>query len=462
MKKILKFFKWGVIVLICVIAVICILVKITVSGFGTQIVNSQLNARLLTESSVDKLSVALFKGKVGVRDFVVKETLTNETENMISIGDFSVDVGLGSLFSDVIEIENVTLKDAYVNVISPEINVYNLMQIAPIPTNETSEVTSDDDNAEMDDTQKNAIPPTIHIKEVIIENLNITYKDYNLSDPALFVGLTNITLKLENLTLFGEPDGKLHSNIELTLDMMQQNNTAYLGLWAQTGIIGSGTNIPAVNALLSIKGFDVRNFDQIIPANSTAAALGGSLIDLDVKASVADDYLNVAAVLASVTSKININVGGTPYKPSMDLSDILGSLGMHSILSVGSHVSNVGEAGSAIGGAAVDTGQAVVKGAGKTVGKLGAGLFNTLKSTVKGDLKEAGSHLAKTGKGTVGDVVSTVTNTTGTAASGISATGGELTNTEDSKTWRSNVTARKKKAWSNAAEELKAMPYPGK
>jgi hypothetical protein len=115
----------------------------------------------------------------------------------------------------------------------------------------------------------------------------------------LFVDLKNIDANVKNLTLNGEADGKLHSSLDLTCEIMQKKNTGYLGVWAETGIIGLGGDIPAVNAIVAVNGLDLDDYDQIIPMGVTTS-LGGNVLDARVDASVEQEYLWVKAKIKTV------------------------------------------------------------------------------------------------------------------------------------------------------------------
>ncbi len=450
-------------IILSVIIILLLIITFTLDIFAEKIINQQLAQRLETEASVGKIKISLLGGKVTVKNILIKEPLEGEEENIISVGILSVDVSILSLLSDTIDIENITIKDAYINVVTPSKNVYNFMTVIPNGTNMINLAVEDVAKIVTNEThfieKEITKVPKILFKKVRVDNLNITYMDYNLCNPALFVDLRNIDANVKNLLLNGLSDGELHSEIDLTCEIMQKKNSGYLGIWAETGHIGSEGKIPAVNAVIAITGLDLNSYRPIIPAG-VATSLGGSILDVRVDASVEQDHLLIKASLMTVSGKFDVKVEGTPDNPSMSMTEILTSLGLRGIMSLSNPVVNVGDAGLKAGGATVNTGVAIVAGAGKAVGNIGKGLFNTVKSTAQGDFKEAGSHLVKTGTGTVGDVFITVTNTAGTAAGGIVDSGGALMNKNSMEKWQTGVEKRKDAVWLKAPEDLKKMSYP--
>jgi len=465
-KLIMKKRSKGCLITLAVIVVVLVGIRISLNLYVAKIVNQQLAQRLETEASIGGIKISLLRGKVTLKDLVIKEPLKGEQENLIAIGSLGVDVSLLSFLSDTIEIQNVNLKDAYINIVTPSTNLYNFMMILPNDTNmmnvaieDVDQIVTNDVEAVGEEVEKAS--KSILVEKVNIDNLNVTYKDYNLCKPPLFVDLRHIDANVKNLVLNGNPDDKLHSKFDLTGEIMQKKNTGYLGIWAETAIFGSEGKIPAVNAIVAVNGLNLDNYEQIIPMGVTAS-LGGSILDIRVDASVAQGYLSVNAKIMTVSGKFEVTVGGTPSNPSMSMTDILTALGMHGLMSLANPIVNVGSAGLKVGGATVDTGVAVVSGAGKAVGNIGKGLFNTVKSTAQGDFKDAGSSLLKTGTGTVGDVFVTVTNTAGTAAGGVADSGGALINQNSIKKWQTGVEARKDAVWLKAPEDLKKMAYPKK
>jgi hypothetical protein len=456
----------GCLITLAVIVVVLVGIRIALDLYVGKIVNQQLALRLESEASVGSVDIAILQGRVAIKDLVIKEPLEGEQENLISLGELSVKVSLRSLLSDTIEIQRVTLKDTHINIVTPSTNLYNFMMIFPSDTNTVNAAIEDVNqivtNAiDVVDDEMDKASKSILIKRIQFDNLTITYKDYNICDPALFVGLRNINANIRNLTLNGEPDGKLHSSVDLTCEMMQKEHTGYLGVWAETAIIGTGAGIPAVNAIVAINGLNLDDYEQIIPLGLTTS-LGGNVLDIRVDASVEQEYLWIKAKTKTVSGKFEVTVDGTPANPSMSMTDILTTLGMRGLMSLANPLVNVGDASLKVGKATVDTSMAVVSGAGKAVGNIGKGLFNTVKSTAQGDFKDAGSHLVNTGTGTIGDVLVTVTNTTGTATSGVIKSGGALINKNSIKKWQTGVESRKDNIWKKAPEDLEKMSYPKK
>ncbi|MDA3799357.1 MAG: hypothetical protein PF692_09780 [Kiritimatiellae bacterium] len=468
MKKRKKIF----LIVVGVFLGVIIAINIIFSMFLEEIVNQQLSSRLAVSAYVEDVDLAILRGRVRLQNLVIREPLENEGENFLSVGELVANISLLSLLSDTIKIQSVSLKDTHVNVITPQTNLFNFMLLMPIDveTNQidvatkktivTNELVAIDQGiATLEEELKGKSSRAVLIEKVSVRNLNITYKDYNLCKPALYAGLTNINVNVKNVILNGKPDKKMHSQTDLTCDIMQPGNTGYLGVWAETGIIGADADIPAVNAIVVVNGLNLNGYKQIIP-NGVVPALGGSILDIKVVSSVAQNYLNVNAKFSTVGNRFEVLVGGTPDAPSVGLSDILASLGLRGVMSVANPVGNVGKAGLNVGTATFDTGTALVKGTGTAVANVGVGLFKTVRSTVTGDFKSAGHQLVDTGTGAVGGVVSTVTNTTVTAGQGVLDTGGKFVNSDDAKKWIAGVEARKDKAWKESPMELKEMPFP--
>jgi len=456
----------GCLITLAVLMIVFVGISFTLNIFVKKIVNQQLALRLESEASVEAVEIYLLRGKVTIKNLIIKEPLEGEQENLIAIGKLSVDISVLSLLSDTIDIQDVMIKDSYVNIVTPTKNVYNFMKVLPTGTNMMNVAVEDVDQTitnEIDIVEEEVakVPKSILLKKVSIDNLNITYKDYNLCDSALFVDLRNIDANVKNLVLNRKPDEQFHSKLDFTCEIMQKKNTGYLGIWAETDYIGSEAKIPAVNAIVAVNGLNLDDYDQIVP-NGVTTSIGGSILDLRVDASVAQEYLLVNVKIMTVSGKLEVAVGGTPSNPSLSMTDILTALGMRGLMSLANPIVNVGNAGLKVGEATMDTGVAVVSGAGKAVGNIGKGLFNTVKSTAKGDFKDAGSHLVNTGTGTVGDVFVTVTNTTGTATSGVIKSGGALINKNSIKKWQTGVESRKNNIWLKAPEDLEKMSYPKK
>ena len=385
-----------------VLLVIIIAINIIVSMFLEEIVNQQLGSILSVPAYVEDVDLSILRGRVHLRNLVIEEPLENEGKNFLSVGELSADISILSLFSDTIKIQNVSLKNTYVNVITPQTNLFNFMLLMQ-PSTETNQI---DVVAEKDIVinELNAVeeelavkpPLTILIKKVSVKNLNVTYKDYNLCEPALYAGFTNINVNVKNIILNGEPDKKFHSHIDFTCDVLQSGNTGYIGVWAEIGIISATADIPAINAICVVNGLNLNDYKQIVP-KGVVPALGGSILDAKIVASVEQNYLSVNVTLSTVGNTFEVSVGGTPDEPSVGLSDILTSLGLRGTMSVVAPVGNVGKASLHAGLATVDTGTALVKGTGTAVANVGVGLFKTVKSTVTGDVKSAGKHLVGTG-----------------------------------------------------------------
>ena len=238
MKKILV--KIG----IAVLAILLILV-VVFSVAGGSILKTGIEAgaskALNVGVSLDKASLALFAGKVGLKGLVVNNPDGYESPNMLDLGSAAVDVGVGSLLSDTVVIEDMKF-DNITLMIEQKGLTNNLQEVInSLPTKDAGETKTEDESAG---------------KKLNITNLEIT----------------NINVKVKLLPVTGMAD-----TITFPLDSIQMQN---LGSESKLDVAALTAKIlSALAAGVAKQGIDFLPIEMIGPLSSKLKEQGVMLIE---------------------------------------------------------------------------------------------------------------------------------------------------------------------------------------
>jgi len=244
----------------------------------------------------------------------------------------------------------------------------------------------------------------------------------------------------------GYPEGTSHplASVALTAEIPQPSGvSAQIRLMLNLAAVGTAP-IPSLTGSLSIIGVDLDLFAPFL-VKGAKTAFQGEAFDLAADFRVGASLLEVkGGIITNNNHSWPVHVSGTPEKPEIAKSGLIGSVFMMPGRMLGSAVENVSDAATATAQAAVDTTKTAVTGGIKTIGKLAGGIGDTLKSAATLDVGGVVSNVTATAVDTVGEATKTVLDTGETAGKGVISAGGKLTGlSKDRNTpWWNEVPAR--------------------
>ena len=448
----------GIIVIVVIVLVVIILA--VMPSVATWFVNNRSDRFVNAEVTLDDIDLNLLRGRLTVEGLHVGQPEGFEGDALFDLARLHVDFSMASLFNPPLVVGAIEVEQPAVHVIKDSNGVMNVASLVKAPPAREPAVEPVPAVAEAEPEGEPATPPAVTLLRLQVDGLTARYEDHSLGDEPVDVTLGDLMLLLQDVRfdVAGAGEPILPGSMDMTARIMRDGlPDARLGAAARIGVLG--TNVPAVNAVLRLSGFELASIGEML-VPGIAQVLGGSSLDVYADAIVSPDVLDVDARLVTAGTSLGISVGGTLDSPEVNLGAIAGLLASRVGDAALGAVGNVGAAGGQAALAAGETALAVGKGAGKIVGAMGSGLFGALKGAATGDLGAIGDGLKQTTVGAVGEAVSAVTNATMTAADGLGDAAGATIGMDTAAKWREETDTRWEDEWTSARKALGSLPYP--
>lgn len=448
-RKRLIFRILGIVVL--AVVVLLVVLRAALPSLGVAVANGKLPDLLTAEASIGAIDLALLRGRAGVRAIRIGQPPGFGDGDFLSLGNVSADVCMASLRRAPLTIEDVTVEDLAVHVVRDAEGRLNAASLAKPKEGPPEEQPADEGESK-----------PLLLARLAVRNLSVTYTDHALAKDGepLEVRLQRCDIVLTNLVIDAARSAEeaFPGGLALTAVLDQGAlGKAHLGVASRLGAIGGG--IPAVNAVVRLVGLELEALPQVVPSG-TAQSLGGGNLDLHADVRVGPELLDCAVELVTAGNTLKTGVGGTPAKPEFDTSSVLFILMGRSLGALGNLAGNMGDAGLAVAGTAVDTVAGVGKGAMAAAGKAGGGLLKTVQALAKADVGGVVGGLTDATVGTATEAVGAVTDGAKTLGSGAARAASETTGSDEAEAWRSGAGGRWSEKWSEAQVTLSALAYP--
>jgi hypothetical protein len=437
-------------------AVVLLLIVLSVVILSVDtIAHNQINRimkNVLTEGgSLAAIDIGLLAGRVELNGLTVNPPKDHSTDPLLSMGNLVLDVVPTSLFSDVIVVEEVTLKKMSINLVRDKQGRWGLVQL----------VTAEQPAAEKSDAAvKEKTLPVVQVNKIRIEDGSITVRDSALTGKPMVFPLTKILLAVDRLRLFDENKAADPAAVSFSFQLEQPGElpNAYFGSVARMGPVGRG--VPACNAHARMIGLKLATFGALIrPATRTA--LGGDGLDSGMALALNNGRIKLDA--AAVTDRNirydTIKVRGTLNAPKVEIAPILSG-----VFRVADDVLNLGMSGLGAGISIAEGGVNVTKEMGTgalNVGKkLLGGLFDTGKGLATLDAKHVEKGLVGSTAGTIELSLDTVGGAGSAAGGGLDKSVSDLTGSASLQAWDKGIPERYQTTMQRAQDALAKMPYP--
>ncbi len=447
MKKKSRFVKAIKISLISLLVII-LAIRLAIPIGGVIIANKILPDILGTDAHIGYISLLLVRGRAAIGKIHIAQPKEFKGAPFLTLKKASIHIDLPSLKKGPIKIQAVTIDSLNINLIRNSNGVFNA----------TSLFASSDTN-EVEETASTSSPPSVVIEKLNVRNLAVSYNDYSY-DPPISIHLIKGNISLTNLVFDPQNPApkKLITSLCATAILKQKDsNDAYLGMTSRIGYLG--TEIPAVNTLLRLSGFELMSIKPLL-VTGIISTLGGSSVDVNLDLAMAEDILDCQVAIATKGNTMRVGIGGTPTNPVVDKSTALGNVITRPGAVVGNLLKDSSGAGLAVVKGAGKTVGTAGKGAARMVGGFGKGAFHTVKGVATLNFKGATKGASEMTIGTVKKAGKTVSKTAGTAMHTVGKAEGKMLGGSRKDDWREGTQERWKKRWEDAVKQIEKMPYP--
>ena len=435
---------------------VLLLVVLAVATLGINtIANNQINGAMkdyLTEGgSLEAIDIGLMAGRIELSGMTVNPPKGHGTDPLLSMGNLVLDVVTTSLLSDVIVVEEVTLKGMSINLVRDKQGRLGLDKL----------VKAEKPAAEKPDAAaKEKTLPVVQVNKIRLEDGLITVRDSALTGEPMVFPLTRILLAVDRLRLFDENKAADPSAVSVSFQLKQPGKlpAAHFGTVARMGPVGRG--IPPVNAQARMIGLKLKTLGALLPP-ATRTAIGGDGLDSGMALALNDGRISLDA-LALTDRNVRydtIHVRGPLKAPKIEIAPVLTG-----VFRVKDGVLNLGKSGLGAGISIAEGGVNVAKEVGsgvvKTGKKLLGGLFDTGKGIATLDAKQMKKGIVGSTAGTIELSLDTVGDAGSAAGGGLGKSASKLTGEAALKAWDKGIPTRYETAMQRAQKALEKMPYP--
>ena len=169
------------------------------------IAHNQINGAMkdfLTEGgSLEAIDIGLMAGRIELTGVTINPPKDHGTDPLLSMGNLVLDVVPTSLLSDVIVVEEVTLKGMSVNLVRDKQGRLGLDKLV-----KAEKPAADKPTKSTDKPEEKALP-VVHVNKIRLENSSITIEDSALTGKPMVFPLTDIQVAVDRLRLFDENKG---------------------------------------------------------------------------------------------------------------------------------------------------------------------------------------------------------------------------------------------------------------
>jgi len=443
--------SWLLTVLL-VFALLCVL-SLNLGEIARRIANARLPRLLRTDARIGRLELSVMRGRVLVEDVAIGQPQGFGNGMLLELPHARVDIDMGSILDGPLVVQEIVVRDAVCR-LRRDTNALLNVQALVAPADE------EEPGSERDEAGATASgPPAVLVQRISADNLTVNYRDASVGKSPLVLDVLDICCALSNLVVDVSREGEdeMPASAWITARIEQEGPDALMGLGARIGFVG--TNIPPVNAMFRLAGFQLDTISVVVPPGAEQS-LGGDCLDVRVTAAVAPDLLDVRTEILTSSGKHSLPIRGTPRSPAVNTSSTVFLLASRMGGGVGGITRNLAKGTVEAADTAIDTTVEAAKGVGKTVSSLLGGVLKTAKGVVTLDPATVGKGLEQTTVGTVSRAVGTVTGTAGTLVNGVVDTGRTAIGEKDAAHWRKTCGERWTNTWAAIPALLEAMPFP--
>ncbi|MCC5846355.1 MAG: hypothetical protein JJU05_19065 [Verrucomicrobia bacterium] len=443
--------KIGLIVIVLLLAVLHFVTPVIVRT----VANKELPKALGTEASLDRVSIFLPGGRVGLQGLQIEQPEGFEGLPLFRLGSLSVAAPLGrALGQNPVTVNHLRLDDLFVRIISNEDGELNVARLGP-PVDEEVEVEAE---------EAGEVPP-VWIREIVISNLNLVFED--LAQEWL-LEVVDFDLSLTDLRIAGAGGAEGPAELDGSFEIVNADVNAQFRILGKIGMIqpDQPERVPPIQLAVGLTGFSL-DIVQPFMVRGARTALGGSALDfwlfLEIGEGSSPEDQTLAGSYALVTDqnhRYGGNLGGTVERPVLPFLNIFGDVVGNQFGRITSLGGNVAEGGIEAARAVGETGAAAVRGATGVVTGAAGGLLRTARGVATLDVEEATGGLRDTTVGTVSGAAGTVTDTVGTAGSGVARAGGAALGQEAVRRWWEAVDERAALFEAEAEAWFASRPFP--
>ncbi len=446
--------KIGLIVVVLLLAVL----HFATPGVVRNVANQQLPEVLGTEASLERVSIFLPGGRVGLQGLRIEQPEGFDGDPLLRLGSFSVAAPLGrAVGRNPVTVNHVHINDVFVRIVSDSEDVLNVTKIGP-PAEEMEEI------EELPPEDPADVPP-VWVKEILIDNLNLVFED--LSKDWVF-SLENFALSLTDLRIAGAKGHGGPAMLDGSFELLDERLNARVRILGKIGMIqpDQPERVPPIQLAVGLTGFNLDIIDPFMVRGARTALGGGGLdfwLFLEIGEGSSPTDQSIAGSYALVTDQNHRyagELGGTLERPVLPFLNIFGDVLGNQFGRVTGLAGNVAEGGLEAARAAADTGVAAVRGATGVVTGAAGGLLRTARGVATLDVEEATGGLRDTTVGTVTGAAGTVTDTVGTAGSGVARAGSAATGREAVQRWWDAADERAAAFEAEADAWFEARPFP--
>jgi hypothetical protein len=161
-------------------------------------INRAMNDMLTEGGKLEAIDIGLLAGRVELNGLTVNPPKDHGTDPLLSMGNLVLDVVPTSLLSDVIVVEEVTLKGMSINLVRDKQGRLGLDKL----------VKAEKPAAEKPDAAaKEKTLPVVQVNKIRLEDGSITVQDSALTGKPMVFPLTDIHVAVDQLRLFEENKG---------------------------------------------------------------------------------------------------------------------------------------------------------------------------------------------------------------------------------------------------------------
>ena len=367
------------------------------------------------------------------------------------MGNLVLDVVPTSLLSDVIVVEELTLKGMSINLVRDKKGRLGLDNMV-----KTDKPAADKPDA----ATKEKKLPVVQVNKIRLQDGSITVRDSALTGKPMVFPLTKILLAVDRLRLFDENKAADPAAVSVSFQLKQPGKlpAAHFGTVARMGPAGRG--IPPVNAQTRLVGLKLKTLGTLLPP-ATRDALGGDGLDGGLALALNDGRISLKAL--AVTDR-NIRYDTIQVEGPLDAPVVTIAPVMAGVFRVTDGVLSIGMSGLATGVSlsqgGVDVAKKMGSGAVKTGKKLLGGLFDTGKGMAALDAEQMGKGIHASTMGTVDLSLDSAKSAGSAAGGGVDKSVSDLTGAAAVKAWDKGIPTRYQTAMQQAQEAIEKMPYP--
>ncbi len=448
--------------------VVLLLIVLAVATLSINtIAHNQINGAMkdfLTEGgSLEAIDIGLMAGRIELNGFTVNPPKGHGTDPLLSLGNLVLDVVPTSLLSDVIVVEELTLKGMSLNLVRDKQGRLGLAEL--VKADEPAAGTKTTDKQPEKAGKADAPPqerdlPVVQVNKFRLEDGSITVRDHALTGKPMVFPLKDLQVVISQLRLFDKNTAVDPASMSVSFQLKQPGKlpSAHFGTVARMGPVGRG--VPPINAQARMIGLKLKTLGTLLPP-ATRTALGGDGLDSGFALALNDGRisLNALALTDRNVRYDTIHVRGPLNAPKIEIAPVLAG-----VFRVTDGVLNIGKSGLGAGISIAEGGVNVAKevgsGAMKVGKKLLGGLFDTGKGIATLDAKQMEKGIVGSTKGTIELSLDSAKGAGSAAGGGLGKSVSDLTGEEALKAWDKGIPTRYQTAMQRAQAALAKMPYP--